>query len=464
MLDTATDTSLDLDLIRSFDRPGPRYTSYPTADRFVEAYDGAAHAAWLNKRSIGGFARPLSIYVHIPFCTSLCYYCACNKVITKDHGRSAKYLHYLRKEMQLLSAHLQGSRQITQLHLGGGTPTFLSHAEMRELMAMLRGYFDFAADGEYAIEIDPRTADAGTVKLLAELGFNRMSLGVQDHEPAVQQAIHRIQPAAMTQAVLDAARANGFKSVNFDLIYGLPKQTVESFTRTLDEVIQSRPDRIALYSYAHLPARFKSQRRIGDHTLPDADAKLKIFLLAVERLTEAGYVYIGLDHFALPEDELTQALHSGRLHRNFQGYTTQSECDLLSLGVSAISKIGPTYCQNISTLDDYYDALDHDRLPIARGIELTRDDLVRRAVIMALMCQGELALESVETAHLINFHEYFADELSRLQEFAQAGLLEVEQGWITITPRGRFFLRGICMVFDRNLQSEQARGRFSKII
>jgi oxygen-independent coproporphyrinogen-3 oxidase len=462
MLDTAVD--IDIDLIRSFDRPGPRYTSYPTADRFVEAYDGAAHAAWLEKRDIGGFARPLSLYVHIPFCTSLCYYCACNKVITKDHGRSAKYLRYLEKEARMLTGHLHGKRQITQLHWGGGTPTFLSHAEMTDLVAMLRANFDFAADGEYAIEIDPRTVDADTIALLARLGFNRMSLGVQDHDPAVQQAIHRIQPAAMTRATLEAARANGFTSINFDLIYGLPKQTVDSFARTLDEVIDTRPDRIALYSYAHLPARFKAQRRIADHAIPDADAKLKIFLLALRRLTEAGYVYVGLDHFALPGDELVQALRSGRLHRNFQGYTTQAECDLLSLGVSAISKIGPTYCQNVHTLDDYYDSLDHDRLPVVRGIELTPDDLVRRAVIMALMCQGELALEAIETAHLIDFREYFAAELAKLDEFAQAGLLEIDQGWINVTPRGRFFLRGICMVFDRYLQSQQARGRFSKII
>jgi oxygen-independent coproporphyrinogen-3 oxidase len=462
MLDTSA--VIDVDLIRSFDRPGPRYTSYPTADRFVEAYDSTAHSDWLEKRAIGGFARPLSVYVHLPFCTSLCYYCACNKVITKDHGRSAKYLRYLEKEMHLLDRHLQGARQITQLHWGGGTPTFLSHAEMNDLMAMLRAHFDFAADGEYAIEIDPRTVDADTIALLARLGFNRMSLGVQDHDPAVQQAIHRIQPAAMTRAALEVARANGFTSINFDLIYGLPKQTVESFARTLDEVIDTRPDRIALYSYAHLPARFKPQRRIGDHTLPGADAKLKIFLLAVERLIGAGYVYIGLDHFALPGDELVQALQSGRLHRNFQGYTTQAECDLLSLGVSAISKIGPTYCQNVPLLDDYYDSLDQGRLPVVRGIELTRDDLVRRAVIMALMCQGELAVEAIETAHLINFHDYFSTEMPRLDEFAQAGLLEIEPGWITVTPRGRFFLRGICMVFDRYLRADHQRTRYSKIL
>jgi len=462
MQDTAIE--IDTDLIRRFDRPGPRYTSYPTADRFVEAYDAAAHAAWLGKREIGGFARPLSLYIHLPFCASLCYYCACNKIITKDHGRSAKYLQYLEKELDLVCSQLQGDRLITQMHWGGGSPTFLTHQEMSELMAMLRKRFNFAPDGEYAIEIDPRTVRAADIAQLAELGFNRMSLGVQDYDPAVQQAIHRIQPAPMTREVRKAARENGFKSVNFDLIYGLPKQSVESFSRTLDEVIAEAPDRIALYSYAHLPARFKSQRRIADHAIPDADTKLKIFVHALTTLTNAGYVYIGLDHFALPGDELAQALRSGRLHRNFQGYTTQSECDLLSLGISAISKIGPTYSQNVHDIDEYYDMLDQGHLPVVRGIELTRDDLARRAVIMGLMCQGELSMEAIEIAHLINFNEYFATELAQLAEFVEAGLLEIDQGWITVTPRGRFFVRGIAMVFDRYLQDGKARGKFSKLI
>ena len=464
MQECAETIELDPGLIRRFDRNGPRYTSYPTADRFVEAYDGAAHAAWLERREIGGFARPLSLYVHLPFCASLCYYCACNKVITRDHGRSAKYLRYLEKELRLLLPHLRGSRQITQLHLGGGTPTFLSHEELRHLAAMLRAHFDFAPDGEYAIEIDPRTVDEATIALLAELGFNRMSLGVQDHDPAVQEAIHRIQPAALTHATLDAARRHGFGSVNFDLIYGLPRQSVASFDRTLDDVLDCRPERIALYSYAHLPARFKPQRRIADHIMPGAQQKLDIFMLAHRRLLDAGYVHVGMDHFALPEDELAQALHSGRLHRNFQGYTTQAECDLLALGVSAISKIGPAYSQNLHGLDDYYDSLDQGRLPVARGIESTPDDLARRAVIMALMCQGEVALEAIETAHLLDFRSYFAAELERLEEFEQAGLLEMEEGWLRVTPQGRYFLRGISMVFDAYLQNAQSRAQFSRLI
>ena len=452
------------ELIRQFDGPGPRYTSYPTADRFVEAFDAAAHAAWLEKRNIGGMARPLSLYVHLPFCESICYYCACNKVITKDHGRSLKYVHYLEKEMALQSVHLQGSRRITQLHFGGGTPTFLSDDELRQLMRMLRANFDFDAEGEYAIEVDPRTVKPDTIHLLAELGLNRMSIGVQDFDLVVQKAVNRIQPFAMTDRVLKDARAAGFKSINLDLIYGLPKQTVESFARTLDQVIEIGPDRIALYSYAHLPSRFKPQRRIHDADIPLADTKLKIFLLAVRRLLEAGYVYIGMDHFAKPDDELAKALRSGRLHRNFQGYTTQSECDLLAIGISSISKIGPIYSQNVRTLDEYYDCIDQNRLAVTRGIELTPDDLVRRSVIMGLMCQGEVSEESVEIAHLIDFRSYFAAELERIIPFVDAGLAEVRDGCIAVTPKGRFFLRAIAMVFDRYLQAERTRSRYSKII
>ncbi len=457
-------SEITADLIRRFDGPGPRYTSYPTADRFVEAFDAAAHASWLEKRHIGGVGRPLSLYVHLPFCASICYYCACNKVITKDHGRSLKYVHYLEKELSLQTAHLQGSRRITQLHFGGGTPTFLSDDELRQLMRVLRANFDFDAEGEYAIEVDPRSVNPGTIDLLAGLGLNRMSIGVQDFDPAVQKAVNRIQPFAMTDRVLKDARAAGFKSINLDLIYGLPKQTAESFSRTLDQVITTDPDRIALYSYAHLPTRFKPQRRIHDADLPLADTKMKIFLLALDRLLEAGYVYIGMDHFAKPDDELAKALRSGRLHRNFQGYTTQSECDLLAIGISSISKIGPAYSQNVRTLDEYYDCIDQNRLPVTRGIELTQDDLVRRTVIMGLMCQGEVSMESVEIAHLIDFETYFAPELAQLASFVEAGLVEREKGYITVTPKGRFFLRAIAMVFDRYLQADRARSRYSKII
>lgn len=459
-----TDLVFDQQLIRRFDVNGPRYTSYPTADRFVEAFDARALQDWLAKRAIGGVSRPLSLYFHIPFCNTICYYCACNKIITKDHGRSAKYLKYLDKEIGLQARYLGGSRQVTQLHLGGGTPTFLSHDEMRQLMDSVRSRFTLVPNGEYSIEVDPRKVDFETVRMLAELGFNRMSVGVQDFNPDVQVAVNRVQSIDETRLVMEAARETGFKSISMDLIYGLPRQNVISFNRTLEQVLELSPDRISLYSYAHLPGLFKPQRRIGAIELPNADAKLQILQLAIRRLTEAGYVYIGMDHFAKPGDELTVAQRQGRLHRNFQGYSTQAECDLLAFGVSAIGKIGPVYAQNVKTLDEYYDALDRDELPVLRGIELTADDLLRRAIIQALMCHFEVSIESIEIAHLIRFREYFADELEDLRLMEEAGLVSVDDEWISVEPAGRLLVRGIAMVFDRYLRSDRERARYSKVI
>lgn len=458
------DLIFDPQLIRRFDINGPRYTSYPTADRFVEAFDARALTDWLGKRAVGGVSRPLSLYFHIPFCNTICYYCACNKIITKDHGRSAKYLNYLAKEIAMQAAALGGTRQVTQLHLGGGTPTFLSHDEMHQLMESVRQHFNLVPNGEYSIEVDPRKVDFDTVEMLSDLGFNRMSVGVQDFAEDVQIATNRIQSVDETKLVIDAARATGFKSISMDLIYGLPKQNVISFNRTLEKVLELSPDRISLYSYAHLPGLFKPQRRIIQSDLPTADAKLQILQLAIRRLTEAGYVYIGMDHFAKPDDELTIAQRQGRLHRNFQGYSTQAECDLLAFGVSAIGKIGPVYAQNVKTLDEYYDALDRDELPVLRGIELTADDLLRRSVIQALMCHFELSIESIEIAHLINFREYFADELADLAEMEKAGLLKVEGDWISVMPAGRMLVRGIAMVFDRYLRADRERARYSRVI
>lgn len=458
------DLIFDPQLIRRFDINGPRYTSYPTADRFVEAFDARALTDWLGKRAVGGVSRPLSLYFHIPFCNTICYYCACNKIITKDHGRSAKYLNYLAKEIAMQAAALGGTRQVTQLHLGGGTPTFLSHDEMHQLMESVRQHFNLVPNGEYSIEVDPRKVDFDTVEMLSDLGFNRMSVGVQDFAEDVQIATNRIQSVDETKLVIDAARATGFKSISMDLIYGLPKQNVISFNRTLEKVLELSPDRISLYSYAHLPGLFKPQRRIIQSDLPTADAKLQILQLAIRRLTDAGYVYIGMDHFAKPDDELTIAQRQGRLHRNFQGYSTQAECDLLAFGVSAIGKIGPVYAQNVKTLDEYYDALDRDELPVLRGIELTADDLLRRSVIQALMCHFELSIESIEIAHLINFREYFADELADLAEMERAGLLKVEGDWISVMPAGRMLVRGIAMVFDRYLRADRERARYSRVI
>ncbi len=463
-MDIHSPVVFDPALIRRFDVSGPRYTSYPTADRFVEAFDANALEQWLHKRSVGGVVRPLSLYFHIPFCNTICYYCGCNKIITKDHGRSAKYLKYLAKEIALQAGHIEGSREVTQLHLGGGTPTFLSHDEMRGLMDSVRKYFTLKPGGEYSIEVDPRKVDFETVALLAELGFNRMSLGVQDFDPDVQKSVNRIQSFEETKLVLDAARATGFRSVSIDLIYGLPKQNVISFNRTLEQVIELSPDRISLYSYAHLPATFKPQRRIDAALLPNPDGKLQILQLAIRRLTEAGYVYIGMDHFARPDDELAVAQRQGRLHRNFQGYSTQSECDLLAFGVSAIASIGPVYAQNHKIIDDYYDALDRDELPVMRGLELSADDVLRRSIIQALMCHFELSTESIEIAHLIRFDEYFADELADLREMEAAGLLEISDGWITVKPAGRMLVRVIAMVFDRYLRADRERARYSRVI
>ncbi len=463
-MNSQTDLVFDPKLIRRFDVNGPRYTSYPTADRFVEAFDARALQDWLAKRAIGGVSKPLSLYFHIPFCNTICYYCACNKIITKDHGRSAKYLKYLDKEIGLQASHLGGSRQVTQLHLGGGTPTFLSHDEMRQLMESVRSRFTLVPNGEYSIEVDPRKVDFDTVKLLAELGFNRMSVGVQDFNHDVQVAVNRVQSIDETRLVMEAARATGFKSISMDLIYGLPRQNVISFNRTLEEVLSLSPDRISLYSYAHLPGLFKPQRRINAPDLPTADTKLQILQLAIRRLTEAGYVYIGMDHFAKPDDELSVAQRQGRLHRNFQGYSTQAECDLLAFGVSSIGKIGPVYAQNVKTLDEYYDALDRDELPVLRGVELTADDLLRRAIIQALMCHFELSIESIEIAHLINFREYFAEEIKDLREMELAGLVRLDDEWLTVLPPGRMLVRGIAMLFDRYIRADRERARYSKVI
>ena len=455
----------DPQIIRRFDINGPRYTSYPTADRFVEAFGAEAARLWLGKRNIGAISRQLSLYFHIPFCNTICYYCACNKIITKDHGRSAKYLKYLARELALQSSYLEGGDQeVAQLHWGGGTPTFLSHDEMRQLMAATRQHFRLIDGGEYSIEVDPRKVDRATVELLVELGFNRMSVGVQDFDASVQQAVNRIQSEEETCAVIGAARATGFKSISIDLIYGLPRQTVGGFGRTLDRVIDAAPDRVSIYNYAHLPSLFKPQRRILEADMPSADARLQILALAIQRMTDAGYVYIGMDHFAKPDDELTTAQRQGRLHRNFQGYSTHSDCDLLAFGISAIGKVGPTYSQNVKTLDEYYDLLDSGILPVYRGIELNADDLLRRSIIQSLMCHFELSIESIEIAHLIDFRQYFATELDDLDEMVDAGLVRVDDKWITVLPQGRMLVRAISMVFDRYLRADRQRTRYSKVI
>jgi oxygen-independent coproporphyrinogen-3 oxidase len=459
-----SDLVVDPVLIRKYGGSGPRYTSYPTADRFVEAFNAEAYGHWLENRNVGGVVRPLALYVHLPFCDTICYYCACNKIITKDHGRSAKYLKHLGREIALVAKRLGDDRTVSQVHWGGGTPTFLSETELSELMGMIHAAFRLDPSGEYAIEVDPRKVSAEKIALLARLGFNRLSLGVQDVDPQVQKAVHRIQPLDETLQVVLAARRNGFRSVNLDLIYGLPKQTPDSFARTLDAVIACDPDRIALYSYAHLPAVFKPQRRIAEADLPGPEAKLAILVHSIERLQAVGYVYIGMDHFAKPGDDLAVAQRQGRLTRNFQGYSSAGDSDIVALGVSAISKVGPVYAQNVKTLEEYYGRLENGEIPVMRGIELSPDDLARRAVIQALACHFAVSKEAVSIAHLIDFDRHFAAELKELSEMEHEGLVALDDEWITVTPRGRLLVRAVCAVFDRYLRADRDRARYSKII
>ncbi len=463
---SATAVPVTDDLLRQYDVSGPRYTSYPTADRFVEAFSAEDYSQALTQRRSGAaaLALPLSLYVHIPFCESLCYYCACNKIITKHHDRAAEYLRYLAREVDLHTTQIGVGQTVSQLHLGGGSPTFLSDDELRELMSMLKRNFSFAPGGEYSIEVDPRTVNPQRLDTLAELGFNRLSFGVQDFDPAVQKAVHRIQPAEQVFDLMRAARERGFESVNADLIYGLPLQSPESFDRTIKQVIDLRPDRIALYAYAHLPERFKPQRRIATAEIPTGGAKISMLSHSLAAFMGAGYVYVGMDHFALPDDALAVAKRQGRLHRNFQGYSTQPDCDLIALGVSSIGRIGATYSQNAKTLEEYDDALDNGRFPIVRGLALSRDDLVRRAVIMALMCQGQVLFESIDLAYLIDFKRYFAKELEAMQALEQQGLAALDANGIQVTSKGWFFVRAVAMVFDKYLQSDRTRAKFSKII
>ena len=459
----ASELVIDPVLIRKYDASGPRYTSYPTADRFVEAFGETELRQWLAKRNIGAVSQPLSLYVHLPFCDTVCYYCACNKVVTRDHTRSAKYIKYLEREVALLGPLLEGERALGQMHWGGGTPTFLSREEMSALVDAVERTFERKRNVEYSIEVDPRSAEPGRMAFLAALGFNRASIGVQDFDPAVQKAVHRVQSQDTTRRVIEEARAAGFRSVNLDLIYGLPKQTLDSFNRTLDKVLLLDPDRIALYNYAHLPKVFKPQRRIVEAELPAAELKLQLMTLAIGRLTRAGYLYIGMDHFAKPHDELAVAQKLGQLQRSFQGYSTHTG-DLAGIGLSAIGQIGPTYYQNLKALDDYYAALDAGRLPLARGVELTQDDLVRRAVIQALTCHFRVAIESIELAYLVEFRKYFSEELKDMRRLADDVLVELETDWIVVTPKGRLLVRTLCMVFDRYLRERAARASYSKVI
>jgi oxygen-independent coproporphyrinogen III oxidase len=395
----------------------------------------------------------------------VCYYCACNKIVTKNRKRTAPYLERVHREIELQAGLFDRTRPVDQLHWGGGTPTFLSAGEMRALMDKTRAHFNLRDDdsGEYSIEVDPREADAGTIRLLRELGFNRLSLGVQDFDPTVQQAVNRIQSEAETFAVLDAARECGFRSVNMDLIYGLPHQTVSSFMATLEKVIAAGPDRLSVFNYAHLPELFKTQRQINAAELPPAAEKLAILKHTIERLTAAGYVYVGMDHFAKPDDELAVAQRSGTLYRNFQGYSTHADCDLVAIGITAIGKVGDSYSQNLKTIEEYDTALDAGQLPVFRGIALDADDRLRREVITQLICHFALDFGRIERNYGVSFRSYFRTELDELKAMQADGLLTQTDAGITVAPAGKLLIRNICMVFDKYLRAAQAQ-RFSKVI
>jgi oxygen-independent coproporphyrinogen-3 oxidase len=453
----------DAQLIRRYDKAGPRYTSYPTAVQFNERFGEDEYRATARASNAGG--APLSLYFHLPFCDTVCYYCACNKIVTKNRKRTSPYLERLFREIELQGELFDRSRTVDQLHWGGGTPTFLSIDEMRALMRKTREHFLLRDDdsGEYSIEVDPREANAEIIALLRELGFNRLSLGVQDFDPTVQKAVNRIQSEAETFAVLDAARQNGFRSVNMDLIYGLPHQTVASFAATLDKVINASPDRLSVFNYAHLPELFKTQRQIATASLPAPGEKLAILQHTIERLTEAGYVYIGMDHFARPDDELAVAQREGSLYRNFQGYSTHADCDLVAMGITAIGKVGDSYSQNVKTLDEYSALLNAGRLPVFRGIVLSDDDKLRRAIITQLICHFELNYARIEQTFNIRFCDYFAAELEALKAMQADGLLDVGAQSMVVRPVGKLLIRNICMVFDTYLRAAHKQ-QFSKVI
>ncbi len=458
--------TFNADLIRRYDKAGPRYTSYPTAVQFHDGFGEQQYRKWAQYSNEHPPGHPLSLYFHLPFCATVCYYCACNKIITKNRARAIPYLEHLHQEIAMQGTLFNKERKVEQLHWGGGTPTFIDHDQMRELMRVTGEHFNLRDDdlGEYSIEVDPREADADTIKLLREIGFNRLSMGVQDFDPDVQKAVNRIQSEEVTLAVLEAARQQGFKSVSMDLIYGLPHQSVGSFSRTLDKVIAATPDRLSVFNYAHLPALFKTQRQMNEADMPSPAEKLDILQHTIEQLSDAGYIYIGMDHFARPDDELALAQHSRTLYRNFQGYSTHSDCDLVAMGSTSISKVGQSYSQNEKDLEGYYSRIDNGELPVFRGIELDADDILRREVITQLICHFTLDIPALETAHGIKFSQYFDVERGELQGMQDDGLLVQDNSHITILPAGRLLVRNICMVFDRYLRDSDRTRRFSRVI
>jgi oxygen-independent coproporphyrinogen-3 oxidase len=459
-----TTVCFDTGLVVRYGGRGPRYTSYPTALQFSDALTAADYRA--NAIASNDTDVPLSLYVHIPFCHSLCYYCGCNKIVTRNDARVERYIEMLYREIEMQSELFDRSRKIEQLHFGGGTPTYLDNDQLTALLNKLRGAFNFddSEDREFSIEVDPRTVDADGIRHLYALGFNRLSLGIQDFDRKVQDAVNRRQSQEEVELLVQSAIDAGFGSISFDLIYGLPHQTVESFDRTLDTVIGMKPDRLAVYNYAHLPQRFKGQRMINSDDIPLPEVKLELLHHTIDKLCAAGYIYVGMDHFALPDDELVRARQDGTLQRNFQGYSTHRQCDLVSLGVSGISNIGNMFAQNSITTMEYEAIIESGELPIRKGLLVDEDDQIRAGVIQALMCYDSLAFDEFGAEHGIDFRDYFAAEIARLEPLAADGLIELEDAGVTITQKGRLLLRSIAMVFDRYIDQAENDNRFSKAI
>jgi len=456
----------DAGLIRRYDGHGPRYTSYPTADRFTEQFDADAYVCAAHRTNESLNPNPLSIYVHIPFCDTVCFYCGCNKVVTKNRKRAATYLEYLFREFEWQGTLYDRDREVVQLHLGGGTPTFLNPGEMSRLVGALSECFSLsdAPERDYSIELDPRSVDSDAVRHLADLGFNRFSIGVQDIDEKVQRAVNRIQPFVLTRGIVQACRDAGADSVNIDLIYGLPYQSEAGFIESLKRIIgELRPDRLSIFNYAHLPERFKPQRQIDAGTLPTPEQKLRILASTISTLAAAGYVHIGMDHFALPHDSLAQAMRNGNLQRNFQGYSTHAGCDLVSMGVSAIGKPGNNFSQNAKALDDYYARIDAGELPVIRGVSLNDDDCVRAEAIQQFSCHYELDRTVFSDRFGIEFDEYFAREVEQLRTLARDGLVSLEGGRWRVSAKGRLLIRNICAVFDRYQQPTTSK-EFSRLI
>jgi oxygen-independent coproporphyrinogen-3 oxidase len=454
------------ELIKRYDLAGPRYTSYPTAVQFMEGFDAEAYSRFTAASNSELIPKPLSLYVHLPFCKSLCYYCGCMKKVTRHEHQADRYLELLEREIELQGKLFDHDREVVQLHFGGGTPTFHDDEKLHRLMACLGEHFSLSGDEsrEFSIEVDPRTVGNDRLGQLAAMGFNRISLGVQDIDPKVQKAVNRIQDPEATLAMIEGSRKLGFNSVSVDLIYGLPLQTAESFGQTIDTVVAAKPDRLAVYNYAHLPHLFRAQRMIDSKDIPSPETKLELMELTIDRLTEAGYVYIGMDHFALPDDELTVAQREGGLQRNFQGYSTRRECDLVGLGVSAIGKVGDCYAQNIKDLPSWQSAVSEGQLPIWRGVSLTTEDRLRRSVIESIMCHGEVRFHEFESNYSIDFHDHFSLELGNLQQLETDGLIVMGDDEFQVTPEGRLLLRAIAMIFDEYLQEPQSTPKFSRVI